>query len=166
MSKLIGRSYTVIDCRLLEDTFNLMKVAHFIYGHQLTLSEVNDIHFYGYSEIRRGLERLDIWMSCEQIKSTISFGSRFDFRVVGKTVGGLWLFSEDNRRVPNKDDLIIRPLDWSVYLGFLQVCKDNKIIERMKERNAADERAQERSRKIIEAIIEKNTSGLTEKDFH
>jgi hypothetical protein len=162
MSKLIGRSYTVVDCGLLEDTFNLMKVAHFIYGHQLAIHDVRDVRFYGYSEIRRGLEKLDIWMPCEQIKNTISFGSRFNFRIVGMTVGGLWLFSEDNRRVPNKDDLIIRPLDWRVYLGFLQLCKDNKIIERMKERNAAIER----SRLICSAIIEKNTSGFTEEDFH
>ena len=166
MSKLIGRSYTMVDCKHLEDTFNLMKVAHFIYGHQLTLSEERGIPFYGYSEIRRGLERLDIWMSCEQIKSTISFGSRFNFRVVGMTVGGLWMVYEDTRQVRNKDAIIITPLDWDVYLGFLQVCKDNKIIERMIESNAAAKRAQERSRKIIEAIIEKNTSGLTDKDFH
>jgi hypothetical protein len=162
MSKLIGRSYTRVEDQELPEVFNLMRVAHFIYGHQLALDEVRDLRFWGYSEIQRGLDRLNIWMSCEEIKNAVNFGWRFNFRVVGTHAGGLWMFCEDTRQVRSKDALIITPLDWSVYFDFLQVCKDNKVVERMRKFNSDVERAN----LVCRAIIEKNTSGLKEEDFH
>ena len=120
MSKLIGRSYTHVDIYKVPEVFNLMRVAHYIYGHKLVYEEVRDIRFYGYSEIRKGLERLGVWMTCEAIKDALDLGSRFDVNVVGRRTGGLWIFSQDTRQVRNKDALIVQPSDWMVYLNFLQ----------------------------------------------
>ena len=162
MSKLIGRSYTKVEERDVPEVFNLMRVAHFIYGHHLALNEVRDISFYGYSEIQKGLDRLEIFMSCESIKNAVKLGRTFEVRIVGSHAGGLWLFREDTRQVRGDNALAIRPLDWRTYFDFLQVCKDNRIVERMREFKSGVERA----RILCEAIIEKNTSGLKQEDFH
>jgi len=164
MSKLIGRSYTQVDIMQVPDVFKLMGVAHFIYGHMLVLEDVRDIRFYGYSEIKKGLERLGIWMTCEAIEAALNLGSKFEVRVVGSHTDGLWIVSKDTRQVRNKDALIVQPSDWTVYLNFLQVCRDNRIVEKIGEYRAFRETKQRQ--RVIKAIIEKNTSGLTEKDFH
>ena len=164
MSKLIGRSYTQVDIMKVPEVFNLMRVAHYIYGHKLVYEEVRDIRFYGYSEIRKGLERLGVWMTCEAIKDALDLGSRFDVNVVGRRTGGLWIFSQDTRQVRNKDALIVQPSDWMVYLNFLKVCKDNKIVETINEYRVFKQARQ--TREIIKASIEKNTSGLKQEDFH
>jgi len=160
----IGLSYTKVDFMKVPDVFRLMMVAHYIYGHKLSFRDVTDVRFYGYSEIQKGLESLGVWMSCDNIKDALHLGSRFEVRVVGHHIGGLWLLQEDTRQVRNKDAIIVRTLDWSVYFRFLQVCNDNKIVEHISD--FREYRQQEDARKIVEAIMEKNAAELKDTDIH
>lgn len=126
----IGRSYTQISPEGVGTVFNLMKVAHFVYGHLLRAApcSVRDLEFKGgYRSIQEAMSACGLVMSIKEIESAVELGHSFDIHIVGMRASGLWMTQSKNG---GADFLGFTPLDWEVYFAFLQICKDNEVIEK------------------------------------
>ena len=126
----IGRSYTQLSSEGVEPVFNLMKVAHFVYGHLLRAapSSEMDLEFHGgYRSIQEAMSACGLVMSIKEIESAVNLGHSFDVHIVGMRASGLWITRSKNG---GADFLSFMPLDWEVYFAFLQICKDNEVIEK------------------------------------
>lgn len=117
--------HTKLDDSEVLPTFDLMRLAHFIYGFNFEGRAEGKVCFPGgHEEIRQRMAQCGLTMSCDDIEKNLTSGWLRSVQVKGHTLGGLWIVNTLGSRIT------IQTVGHRGFHSFLTMCKTNRVIER------------------------------------